>query len=150
MTGEEKRRKLKEQFKRDLKMRQEYLEKVKKLRQMRNVNKALTDMTDAFNDDSDQWIEQLNQGTALSEAKLDMALEQEQRAQQKLEDLANQAEQEKLNAKNMVEQMKREMGMASEEETQEAVSPEETQAEQNASEGEAPEDQSGKKTLGDW
>ena len=160
MTGEEKRRQLKEQYKKDLKLRKEFLEKAKKLRNMSNVNKALTEMTDGLTDDSDEWISKINQETALTEAKLEMALDEASETQKKLEDLAKEAEMEKFSASEMVKQMKRELGMEVEEEEtteegakaeakegEEAVSTEEgTKSTEDASE----ESDQGPKTMGDW
>ena len=160
MTGEEKRRQLKEQYKKDLKLRKEFLEKAKKLRNMSNVNKALTEMTDGLTDDSDEWISKINQETALTEAKLEMALDEASETQKKLEDLAKEAEMEKFSASEMVKQMKRELGMEVEEEeaTEEKTKAEAKEGEEAASteEGaESTEDASeesdqGPKTMGDW
>lgn len=160
MTGEEKRRQLKEQYKKDLKLRKEFLEKAKKLRNMSNVNKALTEMTDGLTDDSDEWISKINQETALTEAKLEMALDEASETQKKLEDLAKEAEMEKFSASEMVKQMKRELGMEVEEEeaTEEETKAEAKEGEEAASteEGaESTEDASeesdqGPKTMGDW
>ena len=111
MTGEEKRQALKEQYKKDLRLRKEFLEKTKKLKQMRNVNQAMGSMIEGMKDDSDEWIEKLNQGTALSEAKLDIALDQAATEEESLNSLAKEIEMEKMNAQLMVEQMKREMGL---------------------------------------
>ena len=159
MTGEEKRRQLKEQYKKDLKLRKEFLEKAKKLRNISNVNKALTEMTDGLTDDSDDWISKINQETALTEAKLEMALDEASETQKKLEDLAKEAEMEKFSASEMVKQMKRELGMEVEEEEAE----EETKAEAKEGEEEASteegaestedtpeESDQGPKTMGDW
>ena len=115
MTGEEKRNILKEQYKRDLQKRKEFLENVKNLRHQNNINKALGEMLEGMNDDSDDWINQLNQETALSEAKFEMALDQATEAEQKLENIAKEAEMQRINAENLVEQMKRDMGLLPEE-----------------------------------
>ncbi|MEM8900531.1 MAG: hypothetical protein AAGC85_20620 [Bacteroidota bacterium] len=160
MTGEEKRRQLKEQYKKDLKLRKEFLEKAKKLRNMSNVNKALTEMTDGLTDDSDDWISKINQETALTEAKLEMALDEASETQQKLEDLAKEAEMEKFSASEMVKQMKRELGMEVEEEeaTEEETKAEAKEGEEAASTEEGAEStedtpeesDQGPKTMGDW
>ncbi|MEL6194708.1 MAG: hypothetical protein AAFR66_21795 [Bacteroidota bacterium] len=160
MTGEEKRRQLKEQYKKDLKLRKEFLEKAKKLRNMSNVNKALTEMTDGLTDDSDEWISKINQETALTEAKLEMALDEASETQKKLEDLAKEAEMEKFSASEMVKQMKRELGMEVEEEevTEEEANTEAKEGEEAASTEEGTEStedtpeesDQGPKTMGDW
>ncbi|MEM7514272.1 MAG: hypothetical protein AAF388_25325, partial [Bacteroidota bacterium] len=159
MTGEEKRRQLKEQYKKDLKLRKEFLEKAKKLRNMSNVNKALTEMTDGLTDDSDEWISKINQETALTEAKLEMALDEASETQQKLEDLAKEAEMEKFSASEMVKQMKRELGMeVEEEEAEEEAKAEAKEGEEAASTEEGTkstedtpeESDQGPKTMGDW
>jgi hypothetical protein len=117
MTGEEKRRILKEQYKRDLMLRKEFLEKAQNLQKTGKVTKALTEMASAVNnDDTDDWIGRLNEGSALTEAKMDMALDEARSANQKLESLAQQAEMEKIQALNLVKQMKKDLGLPVEEE----------------------------------
>ena len=59
MTGEEKRRLLKEKYKEDLKKRKEFLESAKRLRHTQKLNEAITDLTSSLNDDTDEWIEKL-------------------------------------------------------------------------------------------
>jgi hypothetical protein len=115
MTGEEKRRQLKEQYKRDLKLRKEFLEKAKTLRHQGRINKALGDMLEGMNDDSQDWIDQLNQETALSEAKFDLFVDQASEAEKKAEQIAKEAEMQRIQAESMVEKMKREMGLLPEE-----------------------------------
>jgi hypothetical protein len=112
MTGEEQRRQLKEQYKQDLRKRKEFLEKTKQLRQMRIINKSVGDMIEGMKDDSQDWIDKLNEGTALSEAKLDIALDQATTEELQIENLAKEIEMEKMNAQLMVEQMKRELGLS--------------------------------------
>ncbi|MFK7970742.1 MAG: hypothetical protein AB8F95_10255 [Bacteroidia bacterium] len=115
MTGEEKRKLLKEQYKRDLQLRKEFLDKAKAMRPQARINKSLNEMMDAFNDDSDEWIAKLDGDTALTEAKFEMALDSAAEAERELETLAHEAELEKLNARKLVEQMKRDMGLLEDE-----------------------------------
>ena len=116
LSGEEKRRRMKEQFKKELKERKEFINKVKGLRKMQSINKALSDMK--MDDDSDQWIEQLNRETAFQDAKTEMALEAAKatEAQEDFEkEMAmSEAEMEKLAAEQMVARMKAEMAAEAE------------------------------------
>lgn len=73
MSGEEKRRLMKEQFKKELQQKREFMNKAKGLRRMQNINKALDDMQ--VQDDSEEWIRKLNEDSFTKEASLDMALE---------------------------------------------------------------------------
>ncbi|MDB4286110.1 hypothetical protein N9933_02300 [bacterium] len=152
MTGEEKRRQLKEQFKKDLRKRKEFLEKTNQLRQMRNINKSVGDMIEGIKDDSDEWINKLNEGTALSEAKLDIALDQASTEELQLENLAQEIEMEKMNAQLMVEQMKRELGLS----TVEVEVEEETETSEKTTaqvaEPKEPKNEKGSqsKTMGDF
>ena len=123
MTDEERRKlekeRMKEEFKQDLKLRQEFLNKVKESRNTQMLNDAVSNIVSAFGgDDSDEWIGKLNQETALNEAKVDMALENAATVHQELDRLAKQAEMEKLAAQQLVEQMKRQMGLIPEEKTE--------------------------------
>lgn len=169
MTGEEKRREMKEQYKRDLKLRKEFLEKAKTLRSQQNINKAISEMMEGMNDDSDDWINQLNQETALTEAKFEMALDQAKEAEQKLKDIANEAEMKRLQAESLVQQMKRDMGLLPEieieveAETTEVEAETETEATAPTDQADSPETSEGvgigeeppspeppRKTLGDF
>ena len=115
MTGEEKRQKLKEQYKKELLERRAFIEKAKALRKMQRINKALTDMESAMHDDSDQWIDILNQETALSEAKMEMMMEdaalEVSEEENKLNEIQMQAEMAKKSAEDLVRQMKIELGL---------------------------------------
>ncbi len=121
LSGEEKRRKMKEQFKKELKERKEFINKVKGLRRMQSINKALEGMK--MEDDSEQWIDQLNRDTAFQEAKTEMALEaanastsDSATATEDFEkELAmSEAEMQKLTAEQMVARMKAEMAAEAE------------------------------------
>jgi hypothetical protein len=87
------------------------------MRPQARINKSLNEMMEAFNDDSDEWIAKLDGDTALTEAKFEMALESAAEAEKELETLAHEAELEKLNARKLVEEMKRELGLLEEEPT---------------------------------
>jgi len=119
MTGEERRKKLKEQmkaeYKADLLKRKQILEDAKRLRTSRNLNNAIQDMTSALEDDSDDWIAKLNQESAITEAKMEMALDGAldgaSDTSEKIDKLAQDAKAEKFSAEQLVNQMKREMGL---------------------------------------
>lgn len=104
LSGEEKRRAMKEQFKKDLQERKEFLRKTKNLRQLQNINRALGEMTPQ--DDTDEWINKLNEESAFAEAKLEMAAES---AKEREERKQTDEDMQKIIAENMVEEMKREM-----------------------------------------
>ncbi len=159
MTPEEKRRLLKEQYKKDFKERKEFLKNVEKYRQSKKLNDAIQDMTSGLlGDDSDDWISKLNQDTAVTEAKIEMAIDEAKEQQKMLEQLAQEAEMEKIEALDIVEQMKREMGLVDdsspkEETKQETPSQKTPTAEEKAGEistsSEDPNPPS-KKTMGDF
>jgi hypothetical protein len=82
LSGEEKRALLKEEYKKELKLRREFLDKVEQKRKTAGAEKALADvlgLTESnplLGEDTDHWIGKLNQGSATAEAKIDMILEQ--------------------------------------------------------------------------
>jgi len=123
MTGEEKRRILKEQYKKDLLERKAFLEKAKKLRKMQRINQALSEMESAMQDDSDEWINKLNQESALSEAKMELLMDAalEKSDQEKIDEVKMQAEMAKKSAEDLVRKMKRELGLLAEEEAKPAA-----------------------------
>jgi|GEM_PF-2188774 len=118
LSGEEKRRRMKEQFKKELQARKEFADKVKNLRRQQRITEALEGMK--MDDDSDQWIERLNQETAFAEAKTEMALEiagsqvsiEEETPEEKL--AMSDAEMQKIAAEEMVAKMKAEMAAEAE------------------------------------
>ncbi|RMG30962.1 MAG: hypothetical protein D6730_01860 [Bacteroidetes bacterium] len=159
MTGEEKRRLLKEKYKEELKQRKEFLKKVEALKRSHKLNEAIQNITSGLNDDTDDWISKLDEETALSEAKMEMALSEAQRQQELLDQLAKEAEMQKIQAKNLVEEMKKSMGLASEDtptehkatEGQDKPANEEQQEESSSDETPGADDPpSPKKTLGDF
>lgn len=161
MTGEEKRKKMKEEmkaaYKRDLQKRKEFLESAKRMKHSKKMNDAITNLTAGLEDDSDDWIEKLNRESALSEAKLDMSLDAAANTAKELDKLAKQAEAEKFSAAELLKQMKREMGLLDEDEE---TTEETTNAEETAAEGTEGQDKKTKeakkktppppKSLGDW
>jgi hypothetical protein len=112
-SGEEIRQKMKEEYKKDLRARKEFLGKVEELRQKQQLTNAFVEITEAGNDDTDEWIAKINQETALNEAKAEVAYESAQMAEEdrkKAEEMAmTEAEMQKIAAKEMVERMKAEM-----------------------------------------
>lgn len=119
MTGEERRKQLKEQmkeaYKKDILKRREILEQAKRLKTSRKLNSAIQDITSALHDDSDDWIEKLNHDSALTEAKMDLALDEAIDSNKKLEQLAQKAEMEKFSADQLMKEMKQEMGLLDDE-----------------------------------
>ncbi len=114
LSGEEKRQKMKEQYKKELRERKEFLNKVKGLRRTQSINKALESMN--VEDDTDQWIEKLNQETAFREAKTEIALDtaiassvvaNEPSLEQEL--AISEEEMQKIAAEQMVARMKAEL-----------------------------------------
>lgn len=156
MTGEEKRNQLKEQYKKELQARKEFKDKVERLRKMKNLNSAVTDLTGALGDDSDDWIRKIDEETAFMEAKTEMAMDSEATLDKEITNLQQQVEMERMTAKDLVNEMKREMGLLPDEpeevpEEEEAETALETE-ESPAGETETDEDQTDtpKKTLGDF
>ena len=163
MTGEEKRRLLKEQYKKELQERRAFIEKAKALRKMQRINKAITNMESAMHDDSDEWIDILNQETALSEAKMEMMMEEASLSQEKkkLDEIQMQAELAKRSAEDLVRQMKIELGLLEEtpkeeegkEKKVEGDMAPEKKAQEKPSEKDSPQipkDSAQSKTLGDF
>lgn len=116
LSGEEKRRLMKEQFKKELRERKAFQEKVAQLRKQQNITKALEDMN--YEDDSQDWIDKLNSETAFTEAKVEMALESAHIAAAKAEaekQLAlDEEEMKKIAAEEMVQQMKEQIAAEAE------------------------------------
>lgn len=124
MTGEERRRLLKEQmkqeFKDDIKKRKEIEEQMKVMRHTRKLNEAVTEITSGLTaDDSDDWIDKINHKTALNEAKLEMSLESDSAVNKEIENLEKQAQAEKFSAEQLIKDMKRQMGLLEDEVTPE-------------------------------
>ena len=75
LSGEEKRAKLKEEYKNELLLKKQFLSKVESQRHINNINNALEKILKMANDDTDLGIEKLNAESALAAAKLDLALQ---------------------------------------------------------------------------
>ena len=140
LSGEEKRKRMKEDFKKDLQLRQEFLEKVKGLRNTSQITQALNEMN--HNDDTDSWIEKLNTETAFREAKTEIALDAAN-STDGIESLKADQELDKAVAESMVEKMKRDLLEESKMETIHDYQNENGSDEEDDS-------ASSKKTLGDF
>lgn len=81
LSGEEKRAKLKEEYKKELEARRAFLDRVEEKRKTAGAEKALADLlgltesNPLLGDDTDNWIEKLKTSAATAEAKIDMMLE---------------------------------------------------------------------------
>jgi hypothetical protein len=73
LSSEEQRERMKEEYKRELKARKEFLGKVNTLKQQQTLLNAMEGMQ--YEDDSDEWINKLNQETAMREAKVELAMD---------------------------------------------------------------------------
>jgi hypothetical protein len=76
LSGEEKRAKLKEQYKNELLLKKQFLDKLESRRHINNINNALEKMLKIGTDDMDLEIEKLNAESALAAAKLELALQE--------------------------------------------------------------------------
>lgn len=119
MAGEEERKKhkaqIKEEYKRELQKRKEILEQAKRLRHSRNINQAIQGITGALNDDTDEWIRKLDEESALTEAKLDLAIDSAASSADELEKERKQAEADKFSAEQLLKEMKQDMGLLTDE-----------------------------------
>lgn len=115
LSGEEQRAKMKEAYKKDLQQRKQFLDDVKEHKRQKTLTDAVIEITSANeNDDTDVWIEQLNQKSALSEAKMEMAMDSASVSSSPIADererlAMSDAEIRKLKAAELVAQMKAEM-----------------------------------------
>ena len=106
---------MKEAYKKDLQQRKQFLDDVKEHKRQKTLTDAVIEITSANeNDDTDVWIEQLNQKSALSEAKMEMALDSSNVSSSPIADererlAMSDAEIRKLKAAELVAQMKAEM-----------------------------------------
>lgn len=139
LSSEEQRRLMKEQYKDDLRQRKEFLNKVNELKKQEPILKALENMQ--VEDDSDEWIAKLNQKSAMSEAKMEMAMDSSGVVTPSLEEAAkpviSDEEIKKIQAAEMVAKMKAEM---------QGGTVEEKPAENNAS-GNSEDDRPARKML---
>ena len=115
LSGEEQRAKMKEAYKKDLQQRKQFLDDVKEHKRQKTLTDAVIEITSANEkDDTDVWIEQLNQKSAMSEAKMEMALDSTNVSSSPIADererlAMSDAEIRKLKAAELVAQMKAEM-----------------------------------------
>lgn len=134
---------MKEQFKKDLKERKDFLDKVENLRKLQNINNALSNMQQE--DDTDEWIGKLNEESAFTEAKMEIALESAKGVGQ---ELASEKEIETFVAEELIAQLKKEIAAESGQQVPEekASSKTEAPAEENT---EAASDRPPRKMLDD-
>lgn len=82
LSGAELREKLKEEYKRELKERKKFLEAAKQANQTAKLANQLSEIEKLANlndtDDTDEWIRRLNEVSAISEAKLEIAMGNEE------------------------------------------------------------------------
>jgi hypothetical protein len=116
LSGEEQRAKMKEEYKKDLQKRKQFLEDVKEHKRQKTLTDAVISITSANeNDDTDVWVEKLNQESAITEAKMEMALDSSGMsssspvADEKERLALSDAEIRKIKAAELVAQMKAEM-----------------------------------------
>lgn len=116
LSGEEKRRQMKEQFKKELRERKAFQEKAAQLRKQQNITQALESMVQE--DDSQEWIDKLNSETAFSEARTEMALEAAEAAATQADNdeqiRLGEEEMKKITAEELVQQMKEQMAAEAE------------------------------------
>lgn len=154
MTGEEKRKLLKEQlkaqYKKDLQLRKEFLNKAKHLKQSQKLNDTISDLVGGLEDDTDDWVAALNEGSAVTEAKLDIMLDEASETSRELDKLAKEAEMQKFAAQDLVRQMKQQMGLETDE--PETSQPEAPAAKDESAKSEQPTEKPAKKQkkLGDF
>jgi hypothetical protein len=81
-SGEERRKAYREAYKAQLKQQRETLKALNRRRAQQSYTEAMGDLARYLEntDDTDQWTERLNRETALNEAKLDMAVAQDEDA----------------------------------------------------------------------
>lgn len=79
LSGAELREQLKEQYKRELLARKQWLEQAKEASKTAKLAGALDKVQQLANladtDDTDEWVRRLNEVSALSEAKLELSLD---------------------------------------------------------------------------
>jgi hypothetical protein len=111
-TGEEMRQKMKEEYKRDLRKRKEFLDSVQEYKRTKKLSDAVVEIQSASEDDTDVWVEKLNEKSAITEAKMEMAMDStniDTPSPQKEVSAATEAEMRKIQAAELVAKMKAEM-----------------------------------------
>ena len=79
LSGEEKRARLKEQYKREMRAQKEKLDSIRNAGVMRNLNEKLNRVMGGVldkNDEYEEFMGKLDQETAMSEARVDMMLDE--------------------------------------------------------------------------
>lgn len=117
MTPEEQRNLLKEQYKKELREKKQFLEKVEQLKKQQPLLKAIEGLK--VEDDSEEWMDKLNQETAFMEAKTELAMDAVQEQKKQLDSLEHKVALEKLAAEQLIIEMKRQMGLLPPEEIKE-------------------------------
>jgi hypothetical protein len=145
-TGEEMRQKMKEEYKRDLRKRKEFLESVNEYKRTKKLSDAVVEIHNASEqDDTEVWVEKLNEKSAITEAKMEMALDSssvDAPSPQNEVSPATEAEMRKIQAAELVRQMKAQMEAEQAKNNAPAAEPKaETPAPENktAPENQAPE-----------
>ncbi|MFW5658999.1 MAG: hypothetical protein ACOCZ8_03345 [Bacteroidota bacterium] len=75
LSGAEERERLKQVYLKELRLRKQFLQKMRSGRQLGRIANELEKMVSMQHDDTDEWIRKLEEGTAIDEAKLEIALE---------------------------------------------------------------------------
>ena len=75
LSGAEERERLKQVYLKELRLRKQFLKKMRSGRQLSRVANEMEKLVGMQQDDTDDWIRKLEQGTAVDEAKLEIALE---------------------------------------------------------------------------
>ncbi|MBX7242233.1 MAG: hypothetical protein K1X92_10825 [Bacteroidia bacterium] len=109
MTSEEYRNMLKEQYKKELREKKQFLDKVDQLKKQQTLMNAIENMKPE--DDSEDWVNKLNEETAFMEAKTELALTLQEEQKKQLESMEHQVELEKLAAQQLILEMKKQMGL---------------------------------------
>ncbi len=109
MTSEEYRNMLKEQYKKELREKKQFLDKVEQLKKQQTLLNAIENMKPE--DDSEDWVNKLNEETAFMEAKTELALSLQEEQKKQLESVEHQVELEKLAAQQLILEMKKQMGL---------------------------------------
>lgn len=129
MTPEEQRNLLKEQYKKELREKKQFLEKVEQLKKQQPLLKAIEGLK--VEDDSEEWMDKLNQETAFMEAKTELAMDAVQEQKKQLDSLEHKVALEKLAAEQLIIEMKRQMGLLPPEEIKEEKANTETSEDSN-------------------
>lgn len=117
MTPEEQRNLLKEQYKKEFREKKQFLDKVEQLKKQQPLLKAIEGLK--VEDDSEEWMDKLNQETAFMEAKTELAMDAVQEQKKQLDSLEHKVALEKLAAEQLIIEMKRQMGLLPPEEVKE-------------------------------